>query len=223
MTRRFLYIIMTLCVLAMSACHTSRNTAKENAGTTPGARADEGWTNVYMPVTVRMEAPMAISLSGRATMVRDSVINISMRVLGMEVAVANITADTVQLVDKFHKYYFAESTSALLGRHNMTLERMQNLILGHDRKDGGTLSFDNPRGGQPFTITFGDITATPAGNLAGSVNIDGSLSNKNVDATLLWQFDRAVWNDPSRTVSFTPPTRGYTRIKAADVMSMFRL
>lgn len=223
MNRKIFFAILTLCVLVMTGCHTNRNVSSNGTIDSSGARADEEWANVYMPVTVRLSAPMSLSLSGRATMVRDSVIHISMRVLGMEVAVANVTADSVQLVDKFHKYYFAESTSAMLGRHNMSIGKMQNIILGLDRKEGATLTFDNPRGGEPFTVTFSDITATPAGNLAGSVSIEGSLSSKNVDASLLWQFDRATWNDPSRTVTFNGPGRGYTRIKAADVLNMFRM
>lgn len=225
--RTLIYILFsTLCLSSLYSCHSSKSavdTAKKQEKYIAVQEGPDEWANVYVPVTVTMERPMSVSFSGRATMVRDSVINISMRVLGMEVAVINITTDSVWLVDKFHKYAFAESTAHILGQHNMSIGQMQRLILGADNGEATTVTFDNPRGSEPVTVTFSDYSSTPAGELAGNVRVKAEVGKRDVDASLRWQLNKAVWNDPSRTVSFKSPTKGYTWLNSGDAMKMLKM
>lgn len=66
-------------------------------------------------MNVSLKLPKRISASGTMTMTRGKDISISMRVLGIEVATLYITGDSVIALDKWHKYYLAESVESLLG------------------------------------------------------------------------------------------------------------
>lgn len=221
-----------MAALLLSACHTSQKQAQAEtpqeatpvqnvAPATPAPAAGEAtWSAVQLPVRVELSKPASFSLSGRATMLRDSVINISMRVLGMEVAVANVTPDSMFLVDKFHKYYFAEPLKAVLGSHMMSVGALQDIILGTQLGEAATLTFNNPGASEPVSVTFSDFRATPAGNAAGEVRIQAPVTGKQVDATLVWSLDKAKW-DSGNTVNFKrPDPRSYKRITMASVLQM---
>lgn len=207
-------ILTTLALGALTACHTARRTA---TAVPPGTGRD--WHDVHMPVKVSMATPARLSLSGRATMVRDSLINISMRVLGFEVAAVNITADSVWMVDKYHKYMFADSKKAVLGSRDMSVGQLQDLITGKNLTDG-TITFKAPDG-NTVTVRLNDFEDTPAGRLATRATVDAPLDAANVQATLDWGLDRAEW-DKRRTVRFVPPQRGFKTIDAADALLMFK-
>lgn len=59
--------------------------------------APEGgtWHDMTLPVKLSLKSPTSFSMGGRATIVRDSVVYMSFRVLGFEAAVLNVTADSV--------------------------------------------------------------------------------------------------------------------------------
>ena len=103
--QRFLTAILLCLVLA--ACHSSRKATV----------ADNGiyrWHTLEVPVKVSVEKPLSLSCSGKATLVRDSVIYVSMRMLGMEVAYLYADADSAILCDRFHKLYISEPLDGLL-------------------------------------------------------------------------------------------------------------
>jgi len=88
------------------------------------------WYSLSVPVKVEIKSPAKISLSGRAYMVKDSVIHVSMRVLGFEVAVMRATPDSVYCVDKVHKLAVIESIDRLSANTGITLGQLQSLMLG---------------------------------------------------------------------------------------------
>lgn len=57
----------------------------------------ETWHDMTLPVKLSLKSPTSFSMGGRATIVRDSVVYMSFRVLGFEAAVLNVTADSVFL------------------------------------------------------------------------------------------------------------------------------
>ena len=216
------------------ACSSSRNAASAAAGkqsstkvtgNRPGKSDVKGeWSNVQMPVKVSLRSPARISLSGRATMVRDSAVNISMRVFGMEVGVINLTADSVWVVDKYHKFMFAESTRALLGRHEMSIGRIQQLMLGIDTgATDGVLSCPNSGDREPVTISFANLFPTPLGMAAQEVAVSAPAGRTDVEASLRWDLESAKWNEPGRRINFSAPTgRGYRRVGLAEALEMFK-
>lgn len=230
LTKHILTLAVTaVSLLAMTACGSQRNAgtqgaAGSGAGAVTGQVADgraQTWQNVYMPVRVSVSAPKSMSMSGRVTMVRDSVINLSMRVLGMEVAAVQITPDSVWVVDKFHKLVFSEGTRALLGGRTMTVGQIQALLLGTDNVVAEGLSFDNGKG-TSVQVNFIDYVETPGGNIATTVTVDATLPKNRIACSLRWQTDQAIWNDPARTVRFNTNFRGYQRITAQQAAAILK-
>lgn len=224
-----LLAVIALTVTVTASCGSSRKAVVTGAGNaavqtvgvqTPAVPGE--WQNVVMPVRVTLRSPKNVSLSGRVTMIRDSVINLSMRILGMEVATVNVTADSVWIADRFHKYVFSESTGRVLGSHRLTVGQMQDILFGIDTDGADRLTFDNPGGGTPVTVRFGDFRDTPAGRMAAAIDIEAQVGKTPVDAGLQWSPERAEWNNPSRAVSFKSNFRGYTRVTLDDVLGVLR-
>ncbi len=88
------------------------------------------WKTLYMPVNVDMASPANLSFSGRMTMVRGESVHFSLRIFGMEVAALYMTADSVITLDKFHKYYIAESIASVLGDARLSINDVQDALLG---------------------------------------------------------------------------------------------
>lgn len=89
------------------------------------------WTDFYSPVTLRLESPKSMSISGRATMVSGKEIYISLRMLGMEIAVIYIDENKIYAIDKFHKQFIEEDLKELLSDVDITIKDVQNILLGH--------------------------------------------------------------------------------------------
>lgn len=230
--RNFITILLgALVILGTASCHSARN-----ASSTPSRPLSE-WHELQVPVRVSVKSPMSMSLSGRATMVRDSLINISMRVFGFEVAVVNMTADSIFVVDKHNKYYFAEPLSSVMGSHQISVGRIQDLILGRDTeslilagvaespdasdKQSNTLLFRNPGSQEPVTVSFNDYVSTDFGSVASDVSISAPVKGMDIDASLTWSVDDAKWNSSPR-ISFKAPGSGYRRLSIDRVRSIFK-
>ena len=145
-------VIFVLLAVVATACSSSRKAVSESstgrtavaprafAISSQLAETYKDWDDLYVPFSVELYHPISFGLSGRATMVRNKSIHLSMRILGLEMAVAYINQDSVWVVDKFHKYVCATSTSALLKKANFTVGDIQDMMLGRAFYPGtGTL------------------------------------------------------------------------------------
>lgn len=171
----------------------------------------EMWHDVYLPVKVSVLSPASMSVSGRATMVRDSAVLISMRVLGMEVATVYADCDSVIVADKFHRYIYSEPLSVVTSRDGLTLGDIQEILLGRQ-----ALPFDDKR----VEIEFSDPVATIVGAVSPSVSVSATFGEKSVKAVLEWSVDKARWNG-YRSVSYSPP-RGYTRLSRDNILDILK-
>lgn len=203
----------------VTSCGTNRTAATQPMDS---VKPVTEWHDVYMPVKVSVQQPLSVSFTGRATMVNDSLINISMRVLGMEIAVVNITSDSIFVIDKYHKLYFSEATSTALGGRDITVSDMQNMLMGIDPENPFAPSIYEEgvtfgSGSKAVTIKYADFVRTPAGQAASQIVVDAVAGGRNVKATLQWQFDKAEWNT-GRNARVSMP-RGYKRVTPADVVS----
>ena len=142
------YITILLLLLMFAACGSSRKAASDStsAGAPIAVEAPEDasaqqlyaamaascapWQSVQIPVRASLRSPVSVSASGRLTMVRDSLVHLSLRMLGIELAVVCVDKDSVRVFDKFHRYYIAEGTAALTGSTGITLADVQSLLLG---------------------------------------------------------------------------------------------
>lgn len=135
---------LALIALVMSGCSSNKgavsSTGKDSGkvvaqGGAPGMlreviSAQLPWEKLRMPLTVNLESPTSIGLSGTASMERGKSINISMRVLGMEVAVLYLTPDSVTVLDKWNKRYVSEGLKKFLGDFPVNMYNVQDVLLG---------------------------------------------------------------------------------------------
>jgi len=183
------------------------------------------WTWAYIPANVSISEPASISAGARLTMRRDSLIHLSLRVLGMEVAVLYADTDSIYAVDKFHKYFLAESLDRVLADSGLTLGSVQDLMLGQalpPRKgrsawtatmaDGAisAVDFDLRRDDTMLRCVYPAHEDSPAGTVASSVEIYGAKASRKVAATMRLNIGNARWDTP-RQVNFSAP-RGYRKI-----------
>jgi len=99
-----------------------------------------------MPVKVNLLEPKYMSVSGKAVMVRDKEIYISLRVLGFEAGGIYIDRDSVFVYEKLHKIMLAEPMSRISRATGLTLGDIQDAILGRVFVSGeGTLDVSSVR------------------------------------------------------------------------------
>ncbi len=85
-----------------------------------------------------------MGISGKLSMKRGENIMLSLRFLGMEVMSLYINTDSIFASDKIHKYYFAEGLKSLTKGFPMTLNDLQDILMGRPFIiNHGTLSTNN--------------------------------------------------------------------------------
>ena len=181
------------------------------------------WHDLYVPFKFSLYAPAQVSLSGRATMVRDSAIYLSIRVMGIEGAVALITPDSVFVHDKYHKIYIADDASAFLS--GIGLGVAQDALLGQPFRPGPvldsicwalpspmagaieSLSIDLPSAQQAY-FAYGQWGQTECGQLAGQCDLlvfpSPESESPSAQASVEWNLGNAKF-DTGRVVNFKPP------------------
>lgn len=178
-------IALTLClILLLTGCRPTKPTVTGPSPAQP-ERSVPVWTTVSMPVKVSMSGGMSLSLSGKATMVRDSLAYVSLRMLGMEVGYAIVTADSATVCDRFHKIYFSEPLSALVPPAYATVGTLQDIITGQDipAEISGHVSATDP-----IDTPYGRFCRTLTGRMR--------LSGMQLTVTVALNYDRAEWNVP---------------------------
>ena len=116
--------------IALAGCHSSKKAASvaetpapSRSVSAPAADAPaverllsdarSAWTDVQMPLNVKLRQPANVNLNATAYMRRGEYIKFSVRMLGFEVASAWIDTDSVHAIDKVGKRYVSESVSRL--------------------------------------------------------------------------------------------------------------
>lgn len=94
------------------------------------------WSELSVPLKIKLRQPASFSISGTLTMKKDSYIHFSARVLGMEVATVMITRDSIFAKEKLHKIYVAESFAPLTSIIPLNISNFQQIIFGHVFKPG---------------------------------------------------------------------------------------
>ncbi|MDE6287321.1 MAG: DUF4292 domain-containing protein [Muribaculaceae bacterium] len=140
-TSRALAAVILLAAVIAAGCSSQRKAATTTpaqtaTGGSPVMRlaaayaSGENWTDFYAPFSLKVSSPMGMSVSGRATMVRDSSILLSLRMLGIEMAQLYIDNDSARFVDKYHRCYCSVPTPSLTAIAGITLGNLQDLMLG---------------------------------------------------------------------------------------------
>lgn len=199
-------IIKLLLIIVAAGCLSSCRSGKDNAsrdiiqpteGAAVPADASLGarytalteswkpWTDMEAGVKLQLTSPAKLNAAGKAWMKRGEWISISVRMLGFEVATLWIDRDSVVAVDKFHKKYVSEPTARLLADANVSLEDMQDLLLGRafiagkgtaTVADRGQFDLEQSSNGwyilprrQPERYSYGFLASNTANSLRGTI------------------------------------------------------
>lgn len=95
-----------------------------------GTSDNMNWKDLALPFKLRLTAPKSMSVSGRATMVWNKSIQLSFRVLGLEVAKVVMRQDSIFAMEKIKSRYVAESMSKLKKDFPVKIEGIQVMLLG---------------------------------------------------------------------------------------------
>lgn len=88
------------------------------------------WKNVALSAKINLTAPTQTGVSAKITMVRDKSIDVSVRMLGFEVAYLVADTDSVHGYVKINKKYVSESLARIFGSDHYTLANVQDLVMG---------------------------------------------------------------------------------------------
>lgn len=148
MKLKYLFItLISLSLLALASCGSGKNATvmpgyetidptatlgkKELRELFSSLKASYGeWSDVKVPVKMKIKSPKSFNISGSMTMVKDESIYLSLRVFGMEVASLMVTTDSIYALYKMEKIYFAEDIAGFLGDFPATVGNLQSLLLG---------------------------------------------------------------------------------------------
>ncbi|MBD5346145.1 MAG: DUF4292 domain-containing protein [Bacteroides sp.] len=162
-------ILSGVILAAISACRSqkepvasSSSSADAVTGYASMVEAYKPWERIRLPFTLRLMAPKKFSISGTATFERGSYVHMSMRMLGMEVAVLQFTPDSLTLVEKMNKQYLSVPVAKALGGLDASIDNIEDLLTGRAfilGADSLTLAMNNlfkveaVRSGQPWMLT----------------------------------------------------------------------
>lgn len=133
-------VITATLAMWLAGCHSARQSAVTSANDSIKLSLDSrfdllagsytDWNDVNVPVKLRLQQPKEMSISGRLYMTRGENVMLSLRFLGMEVMNLYVNNDSIYATDKIHKYYLAEDLKSLVAGFPMTINDVQDLLLG---------------------------------------------------------------------------------------------
>lgn len=140
------------------------------------------WRQLRVPVSVKLNSPKSMSISGTAEMVRDSSVFISLKFIGMEVAWLYVSNGRIILADKMNKRYIAESPAKFLGGFDVSTANLQDLLTG-----------------RPFVLgakSLGEISAEQF-----KFTADGSGAWSLQPYSPMEQFEYGFWFEPQSVLN----------------------
>lgn len=209
--KAFRFLLIITIMGALGACSSSRRAAAP-AENVP---VDTAWHSLYAPVKVNISSPMSLGASGRATMVRDSLLLLSLRFFGMEVAQVRADRDSAWLVDKYHKIYTSMPLDGLTASSGLTLADVQDLLLGQ-----AFLPDLIPSAAGRVSFEATGFTTSPAGQVASAVEFSAKVKNRLISGSVRWDFDKARWDGPVDT-RWAPPA-AYRRIQPDELLESLK-
>lgn len=142
--KHILLAAITIAAVTLTSCHSSKQgSVVKNNHTQAVSRSTEvpsvasalletrqEWTDVQLPVSIKLSQPASVSLNATAYMRRGEYIKFSVRMLGFEVATAWIDTDSVHAIDKVGKRYVSESISRVTTELGLDIADVQDILLG---------------------------------------------------------------------------------------------
>lgn len=141
------FILLCLClIIAITGCRSSKSTTSSNSESNQQKSEQEDanlksrfdsvastymdWNDIVVPVELNLVQPKEFSITGKATMVKDESIYISIRFLGFEAANIFINNDSIYATYKMGRIYLAENIKNLAKGYPIKLSDIQDMLLG---------------------------------------------------------------------------------------------
>ncbi len=151
---KILLSLAAVAAIALPSCHSSKKAAttdgnpvasrsvisrnsESDAITQSLVQGRQSWTDVQLPLNVKLSNPLSVTLNATAYMRRGEYIKMSVRILGMEIANAWIDTDSIHVVDKMGKRYVSESISSVTTELGLDVADLQDLLMGRLFKING--------------------------------------------------------------------------------------
>lgn len=167
LSTRFPILLAIIAVISITGCRSQKDTAtgkSEISAVNDFVSMVDSytpWQKIRVPFTLKLLSPQKFSIGGTAVFDRGNMVNMSMRMLGLEVAVLQITPDSLTFVEKMNRQYLTVPVAKALGGLDASIDNIQDLltgrafILGADSlsasmKDLFTIRRDKP--GQPWLL-----------------------------------------------------------------------
>lgn len=178
----------------------------------------ESWSALSLPVKIRIAEPQKTSVSGTATFERGRSVNLSFRMIGMEVARARLTADSATVIDKFHKKYISVDPAEFLSRAGLDMTSLQDLLLGISGPSA-TAKATVIGGSEALSVEYTGTASTPFGEMATGIAWKARIKGKSISGTIEWDLGRARWNENATVSPLTIPA-GYTEIDLTKLLTL---
>ncbi len=144
-------------------------------------------------------------------MIRDQRITISLRFLGMEVAVLDVTPQSITAIDRYHKIWMTHPIEAFMHEHDFTLSDLQDALLG-TASESTLQKLDST----PVSVMYGPMVATAEGILTRYVIVTASIPSLPLEFELSYKPEKAEWNT-GRTPNINIPS-SYKQINPASLI-----
>lgn len=131
-------LLLLSSTLALTGCRSSKNATTEAADTSAvqtvaPVQQTRTWQNVYLPVKMELLQPQKFSISGRATMVADKYMLISLRFFGMEVGQVYVDNSNATIVLRQpQKICMEQPVAAAMSTLGVSLADLQDALLGNE-------------------------------------------------------------------------------------------
>lgn len=122
-----LLMLPTGCKSNKAAIGTSTSVSRNFDGI---VERNPSWEALQLPFTLRLSGSQNVSVGGVATFQRDRSVNLSMRFMGIEVAVADISDTAIVVCDKYNKRYLDVDISSVIGQLPLNISNLEDLLLG---------------------------------------------------------------------------------------------
>lgn len=197
-------LILTILLFGLNSCHTKKSVQTDNQALSPSTLYKEltntatDWKSVEVPFSVSLTEPTRISLSGRARFERGKAMELSLRMLGIEVARLLIRSDSIFALYRLDKIYLAENISSISSLLPANLENIQDLLIGQPfflsgstmkPTDIKSITFEDMADGiliipkhQPNNLNYGFTATTRQKAFLSRFAIVAPLSNASVNA-----------------------------------------
>lgn len=164
------------------------------------------WSTMSVPVSIDVEQPMALAMSGHMVMERNKRIYVSMRVFGFEVAQLNLTPSTlVALVKQGDRMVLEAPIAPVLAAYDVDFRTLQDAFLG-DTEAINSL---------PKTLNISQIGPPDAP----CIRVNMTSGAKALDLTITPQLSRAKWQGVT-LAPFNPNLDGYRRVSITDLLKL---